>query len=118
MTTNVCLCVFAAHSFCVSLFFFLVESNNSSSSTPSSSLDDSDTVLTAACGTIDNDDDDDDEEEMFVQPHESLGLNNQVEWGGPTRGGRLLEPTRFGDWERKVLLLLVLLQFVLLCDFS
>lgn len=23
------------------------------------------------------------------------------EWGGPTRGGVLGEPTRFGDWERK-----------------
>ena len=23
------------------------------------------------------------------------------EWGGPTRGGELAEPTRFGDWERK-----------------
>ena len=23
------------------------------------------------------------------------------EWGGPMRGGRMPEPTRFGDWERK-----------------
>ena len=23
------------------------------------------------------------------------------EWGGPMRGGRFYEPTRFGDWERK-----------------
>uniref|UniRef100_A0A7S1XVT7 Succinate dehydrogenase assembly factor 4, mitochondrial n=2 Tax=Phaeomonas parva TaxID=124430 RepID=A0A7S1XVT7_9STRA len=23
------------------------------------------------------------------------------EWGGPRRGGKLAEPTRFGDWERK-----------------
>lgn len=23
------------------------------------------------------------------------------EWGGPTRGGSMPEPTRFGDWERK-----------------
>ena len=23
------------------------------------------------------------------------------EWGGPMRGGRFPEPTRFGDWERK-----------------
>ncbi len=23
------------------------------------------------------------------------------EWGGPTKGGRQPEPTRFGDWERK-----------------
>jgi hypothetical protein len=23
------------------------------------------------------------------------------EWGGPTKGGSMPEPTRFGDWERK-----------------
>ena len=23
------------------------------------------------------------------------------EWGGPTKGGTMPEPTRFGDWERK-----------------
>lgn len=37
---------------------------------------------------------------MFVSPDISLGTD-KVEWGGPRRGGRLLEPTRFGDWERK-----------------
>ena len=62
-------------------------------------------VIKAACGDLPNegeeDDDDDDMEEMFVDPHESLGLVGQKEWGGPTRGGRLAEPTRFGDWERK-----------------
>ena len=47
------------------------------------------------------DDDGMEQEEMFVQPHISLGQYGQVEWGGPTRGGRLSEPTRFGDWERK-----------------
>mmetsp|Transcript_18385 Transcript_18385/g.54622 ORF Transcript_18385/g.54622 Transcript_18385/m.54622 type:complete len:103 (+) Transcript_18385:186-494(+) len=41
------------------------------------------------------DDDDDDLEDMFVDT--SMGR----EWGGPTRGGRMPEPTRFGDWERK-----------------
>ena len=41
------------------------------------------------------DDDDDDMEDMFVDT--SMGK----EWGGPTRGGRMPEPTRFGDWERK-----------------
>ena len=40
-------------------------------------------------------DDDDDMEDMFVDT--SMGK----EWGGPTRGGRMPEPTRFGDWERK-----------------
>ena len=42
-----------------------------------------------------DDDDDDDMEDMFVDT--SMGK----EWGGPTRGGRMPEPTRFGDWERK-----------------
>jgi hypothetical protein len=40
------------------------------------------------------------QEEMFVQPHFSLGTE-KIEWGGPRRGGRIAEPTRFGDWERK-----------------
>mmetsp|Transcript_2953 Transcript_2953/g.3256 ORF Transcript_2953/g.3256 Transcript_2953/m.3256 type:complete len:150 (-) Transcript_2953:256-705(-) len=58
-------------------------------------------VITSSCGTPpDEDDDDDYTEEMFVQPHFSIG-HQFVEWGGPTRGGRLSEPTRFGDWERK-----------------
>ena len=43
----------------------------------------------------DDDDDDDDMEDMFVD------TNRGKEWGGPTRGGRMPEPTRFGDWERK-----------------
>lgn len=38
----------------------------------------------------------DEYEEMFV----TTPFNN-VEWGGPLRGGKLPEPTRFGDWERK-----------------
>lgn len=25
---------------------------------------------------------------------------NTGEWGGPTKGGTMPEPTRFGDWER------------------
>jgi len=40
------------------------------------------------------------EEEMFVEPHPLL-RTSFIEWGGPRRGGRLEEPTRFGDWERK-----------------
>lgn len=40
------------------------------------------------------------QEEMFVRADQSLG-HNELEWGGPRRGGRLKEPTRFGDWERK-----------------
>jgi hypothetical protein len=58
-------------------------------------------VLTSACGDVDKDDDEEmEQEEMFVDPHESFA-NKVREWGGPRRGGRLLEPTRFGDWERK-----------------
>jgi hypothetical protein len=39
--------------------------------------------------------DEEDLEEMFVQgPH-------GIEWGGPTRGGKRPEPTRYGDWEYK-----------------
>ena len=37
---------------------------------------------------------------MFVEPHQSF-VHGGKEWGGPRRGGRLPEPTRFGDWERK-----------------
>lgn len=50
------------------------------------------------CGTDDKKADDDDLEEleeMFIQGPAGM------EWGGPTRGGRRPEPTRFGDWERK-----------------
>lgn len=46
------------------------------------------------------DDDGMEQEEMFIQPDVSLGTD-KVEWGGPRRGGRFSEPTRFGDWERK-----------------
>lgn len=56
--------------------------------------------LMNACGDLDDDDEEMEQEEMYVDPHESIG-HKQREWGGPTRGGRLAEPTRFGDWERK-----------------
>lgn len=46
------------------------------------------------------DDEDDEMEDMFVEPDACLGTS-EVEWGGPRRGGRFAEPTRFGDWERK-----------------
>eukprot|EP01083_Nonionella_stella_P072442 195377_1 len=45
-------------------------------------------------------DDEMEQEEMFVRADQSLG-HTKLEWGGPRRGGRLKEPTRFGDWERK-----------------
>lgn len=70
--------------------------------TKSSSKQHEEKVLISSCGTIpaEDDDDEDEEEEMFVEPHVSLGTTF-VEWGGPRRGGRLAEPTRYGDWERK-----------------
>ena len=46
------------------------------------------------------DDEDDEMEAMFVEPDACLGTS-EIEWGGPRRGGRFAEPTRFGDWERK-----------------
>lgn len=59
-----------------------------------------DKILESACGDIDDDDDEMEQEDMFVDADESLG-HGMPEWGGPRRGGRLPEPTRFGDWERK-----------------
>ena len=41
-------------------------------------------------------DEQDDYEDMFVQTE-----FNDTEWGGPLRGGKMPEPTRYGDWERK-----------------
>lgn len=64
--------------------------------------DAADGVKVSACGDVDaaNNEDEMEEEEMFVDAHESFG-HKMAEWGGPRRGGRLPEPTRFGDWERK-----------------
>ena len=45
---------------------------------------------------LSNEDDEIEYEEMFVKT-----TFNNIEWGGPLRGGRMPEPTRFGDWERK-----------------
>ncbi|CAH0474136.1 unnamed protein product [Peronospora belbahrii] len=42
----------------------------------------------------DFEDDEEDEDMVTIGP-------SGVEYGGPTRGGKLKEPTRFGDWERK-----------------
>jgi hypothetical protein len=48
------------------------------------------------------DEDDIEMEDMWVDPDPGLNLDvNMKEHGGPRRGGRFLEPTRFGDWERK-----------------
>ena len=60
--------------------------------------------IKSACGDVNTTADDDQEtmeqEDMFVEAHESFE-HTKKEWGGPRRGGRLPEPTRFGDWERK-----------------
>lgn len=45
----------------------------------------------SACGEVDDEDDD------IVQMIDPA----TGEWGGPTRGGTMPEPTRYGDWERK-----------------
>lgn len=58
-------------------------------------------VLESCSDDIHSYDDEMEQEEMFVDPHESFEHGNTREWGGPRRGGRLPEPTRFGDWERK-----------------
>lgn len=57
----------------------------------------------SACsqGIPDLEEEEEEQEEMFVTADPVLGLGKVQEWGGPTRGGRLAEPTRFGDWERK-----------------
>ena len=59
-------------------------------------------VKLEACGDLDDDDDEMEQEEMFVEAYDSPSFSHGIqEWGGPRRGGRLPEPTRFGDWERK-----------------
>jgi hypothetical protein len=55
-------------------------------------------VATEACGEVD--DTDMEQEEMFVDAPDFFDFKIR-EWGGPRRGGRMPEPTRFGDWERK-----------------
>jgi len=53
-------------------------------------------VSGAACGPLPTqEEEDEDLEEMFIMGPAGM------EWGGPTRGGKRPEPTRFGDWERK-----------------
>ncbi len=45
---------------------------------------------------VEDEDEDEDMIDMFVK-----GPSGDMEWGGPTRGGKYPEPTRYGDWERK-----------------
>ncbi len=51
-------------------------------------------ALDAACGPLPAADDDLSDMVSVVDP-------KTKEWGGPTKGGTMPEPTRFGDWERK-----------------
>eukprot|EP00581_Thalassiosira_minuscula_P018125 CAMPEP_0183714194 /NCGR_PEP_ID=MMETSP0737-20130205/8812_1 /TAXON_ID=385413 /ORGANISM="Thalassiosira miniscula, Strain CCMP1093" /LENGTH=158 /DNA_ID=CAMNT_0025943099 /DNA_START=165 /DNA_END=638 /DNA_ORIENTATION=+ len=82
------------------------QSNESSShddtqtqqSTPHNSMDDNSSESACSQGIPMEDDEEDDQEEMFVTADPILGHGNIQEWGGPRRGGRLEEPTRFGDW--------------------
>lgn len=75
----------------------------SASSKASSSDEKVEKVKISACGDVDSDDDGEmEQEEMFVDAFKSPSFDHRAaEWGGPRRGGRLLEPTRYGDWERK-----------------
>ena len=50
--------------------------------------------LKEECGTLP--DEEDDLSDMVPMIDSKTG-----EWGGPTKGGSMPEPTRFGDWERK-----------------
>ena len=45
-------------------------------------------------------DDDDDNDNLYENMFVYTNFQN-IEWGGPLRGGTLPEPTRYGDWERK-----------------
>lgn len=42
----------------------------------------------------------DDEDEDEMEDMVAIGPSGK-EYGGPMRGGKFKEPTRFGDWERK-----------------
>jgi len=58
-------------------------------------------IAAKACNIpIQHQDEEEQYEEMFVEPDPYLGITD-MEWGGPRRGGKFPEPTRFGDWERK-----------------
>ena len=81
-----------------------IESSKSPSSSTKTELSTSSEAEGSTCSQgISNveEDEEDEQEEMFVTADPVLGIGNIQEWGGPRRGGRMLEPTRFGDWERK-----------------
>lgn len=81
-------------------------SSNTNSSTSTSNTNDSTTSSSgSSCSQgipLDtNNDEEEEQEDMFVTADPILGHGTIKEWGGPRRGGKLAEPTRFGDWERK-----------------
>jgi hypothetical protein len=90
--------------FCILLYVVSGSKSTTVTITGGSTSDSSSTrkvEIKEACGDVDTADDDAmEQEEMFVDAHESFE-HQKREWGGPRRGGRLPEPTRFGDWERK-----------------
>ena len=51
-------------------------------------------ALKEECGTLPAADDDLEDNVQMVDP-------NTKEWGGPTKGGTMPEPTRYGDWQGK-----------------
>ncbi|GMH81688.1 hypothetical protein TrVE_jg3086 [Triparma verrucosa] len=73
----------------------LVKLQKSSDPNPRQPAQPEDKILTEACGPIDDSLDEDELEEMFIKG--PMGM----EWGGPTRGGKMNEPTVHGDWQRK-----------------
>lgn len=51
-------------------------------------------ALKEECGTLPAVDDDLEDNVQMIDP-------NTKEWGGPTKGGTMPEPTRYGDWQGK-----------------
>ncbi|RLN96809.1 hypothetical protein BBJ28_00014480 [Nothophytophthora sp. Chile5] len=73
-----------------------VEVHHSGHVQKSASADTAAAVMREEASTDELEDEDDDDVEDMV----AIGPSG-VEYGGPTRGGKLKEPTRYGDWERK-----------------
>ncbi|KAL7521680.1 hypothetical protein ACHAWX_006354 [Stephanocyclus meneghinianus] len=82
------------------VFVAIEKSRNGSATTHAQ---DTSLVSNKSCGTPTdkNDEEEMEQEDMFVTADPILGHGAILEWGGPRRGGSLMEPTRFGDWERK-----------------
>ena len=51
-------------------------------------------ALKEECGILPAVDDDLEDNVQMIDP-------NTKEWGGPTKGGTMPEPTRYGDWQGK-----------------